>query len=62
MGGKGSGRKKTLPRYNIDPKKLTDEGLTQLCFGKPLAERIQNEKKLRRKSNETDSRKPEERA
>jgi hypothetical protein len=49
MGGKGSGRKKTPPRSNIDPKTLTEEELTALCFGKPLAERIWKEKKLRRK-------------
>jgi hypothetical protein len=48
LGGKGSGRKKTPPRSNVDPKTLTEKELMVLCFGKPLAKRIQREEKLRR--------------
>ena len=49
MGGKGSGRRKTPPRSNVDPNTLTEEELTVLCFGKPLSERIWKEEKLKRK-------------
>ena len=40
MGGRGSGRKKTPPRSNFDPQKLTEEELMSKCFGKPLANKM----------------------
>ena len=49
MGGKGSGRKKTPPRVNIDPKTVTEKELMELCFGKELSVRIRKEIRLNRK-------------
>ena len=47
MGGKGSGRKKTPPRSNIDPKTLTEDELIELCLGKPLAKKVKKEMQIK---------------